>query len=133
MQEGVMGVHDETTKNFFRNSSVRCVLAPRYGSHKLSWFRQQVRLLWLVLSDMVSACKILRQHMKVPVSCVPTRLNLHHGLFVRVTPSICTWRVLIVKLRIIANTPAAMFSGWGGAHGTVGSGLQAGLRVLEDL
>jgi phospholipase D1/2 len=40
--EGVMGVHDEETKSFFRNSAVRCVLAPRYGDSKLSWFRQQV-------------------------------------------------------------------------------------------
>lgn len=86
-----MGVHDETTKNFFRNSSVRCVLAPRYASHKLSWFRQQVRLLCLVLNDMVSACAIFRQHMKVPVSCIPTRLNFHYSPFLGVTPSIRTW------------------------------------------
>ncbi|KAG0586511.1 hypothetical protein KC19_2G096500 [Ceratodon purpureus] len=40
--EGVMGVHDEETKSFFRNSAVRCVLAPRYADTRLSWFRQQV-------------------------------------------------------------------------------------------
>ncbi|KAG6556491.1 hypothetical protein Mapa_001817 [Marchantia paleacea] len=40
--EGVMGTHDEDTKKFFRHSAVRCVLAPRYGDNKLSWFRQQV-------------------------------------------------------------------------------------------
>ncbi|XP_024394279.1 phospholipase D delta [Physcomitrium patens] len=39
---GVMGVHDEETKSFFRNSAVRCVLSPRYADSKLSWFRQQV-------------------------------------------------------------------------------------------
>ncbi|CAM6095005.1 unnamed protein product [Calypogeia fissa] len=40
--EGVMGTHDEDTKKYFRHSAVRCVLAPRYGDNKLSWFRQQV-------------------------------------------------------------------------------------------
>ncbi|KAL3693763.1 hypothetical protein R1sor_007414 [Riccia sorocarpa] len=42
VREGVMGVHDEETKRFFRHSAVRCVLAPRYGDSKLSWFRQRV-------------------------------------------------------------------------------------------
>ena len=42
VQEGVMGVHDEETKRFFKNSAVRCKLAPRYADAKLSWFRQQV-------------------------------------------------------------------------------------------
>jgi phospholipase D1/2 len=37
-----MGVHDEDTKRYFKNTAVRCVLAPRYGDSKLSWFRQQV-------------------------------------------------------------------------------------------
>lgn len=37
-----MGVHDEETRRYFKNSAVRCVLAPRYADHKLSWFRQQV-------------------------------------------------------------------------------------------
>lgn len=134
MQEGMMGVHDEATKNFFRNSSVRCVLAPRYASHKLSWFRQQVRLLCLVLNDMVSACAIFRQHMKVPVSCIPTRLNIHHGPFLGVTPSIRTWSV-IVKIRLIVSKPAAKYSGWEGVWhcGPILNGLYAGLRVLEDL
>lgn len=113
MQEGMMGVHDEATKNFFRNSSVRCVLAPRYASHKLSWFRQQVRLLCLVMNDMVSACAIFRQHMKVPVSCIPTILNFHYGPFLGVAPSIRTWSV-IVKIWLIVNTPAAKYSGWEG-------------------
>ncbi|KAH9542560.1 hypothetical protein CY35_13G014100 [Sphagnum magellanicum] len=40
--EGLMGVHDEDTKKFFKNSAVRCVLAPRYADSKLSWFRQKV-------------------------------------------------------------------------------------------
>jgi phospholipase D1/2 len=39
-----MGVHDEDTKRYFKNTAVRCVLAPRYGDSKLSWFRQQVNL-----------------------------------------------------------------------------------------
>lgn len=40
--EGVMQTHDEETKKFFKHSSVKCVLAPRYASNKLSWFKQQV-------------------------------------------------------------------------------------------
>ncbi|XP_073296517.1 phospholipase D delta-like [Primulina huaijiensis] len=40
--EGVMKTHDEETKKFFRNSSVTCVLSPRYGSSKLSFLKQQV-------------------------------------------------------------------------------------------
>ncbi|PWA49563.1 phospholipase D delta [Artemisia annua] len=39
---GVMATHDEETKKFFKHSSVTCVLAPRYGSSKLSFFKQQV-------------------------------------------------------------------------------------------
>ncbi|KZV20639.1 phospholipase D delta-like [Dorcoceras hygrometricum] len=40
--EGVMKTHDEETKKFFRNSSVMCVLSPRYASSKLSFLKQQV-------------------------------------------------------------------------------------------
>lgn len=40
--EGVMQTHDEETKKFFKHSSVQCLLAPRYASSKLSWFKQQV-------------------------------------------------------------------------------------------
>ncbi|KAF2319874.1 hypothetical protein GH714_019912 [Hevea brasiliensis] len=40
--EGVMQTHDEETKKYFKNSSVHCVLAPRYASNKLSIFKQQV-------------------------------------------------------------------------------------------
>ncbi|KAL3729565.1 hypothetical protein ACJRO7_026660 [Eucalyptus globulus] len=40
--DGVMQTHDEETKKFFRHSGVRCVLAPRYASTKLSIFKQQV-------------------------------------------------------------------------------------------
>ncbi|VFQ99824.1 unnamed protein product [Cuscuta campestris] len=39
---GVMGTHDEETKKFFKNSSVKCVLSPRYASNKLSFFKQQI-------------------------------------------------------------------------------------------
>lgn len=39
-----MNTHDEETKKFFKHSGVRCVLAPRYGASKMSWFRQQVKL-----------------------------------------------------------------------------------------
>ncbi|KAH9308102.1 hypothetical protein KI387_036013, partial [Taxus chinensis] len=39
---GVMQTHDEETKRFFKHSSVHCVLSPRYGSSKLSWFKQRV-------------------------------------------------------------------------------------------
>ncbi|KAL2939721.1 Phospholipase D beta 1 [Bienertia sinuspersici] len=40
--EGVMQTHDEETRKFFKHSSVMCVLSPRYGSSKLSYFKQQV-------------------------------------------------------------------------------------------
>ncbi|KAG0604783.1 hypothetical protein M758_9G007300 [Ceratodon purpureus] len=40
--EGVMNTHDEETKNYFRGTAVRCVLASRYGASKMSWFRQKV-------------------------------------------------------------------------------------------
>eukprot|EP00268_Persea_americana_P000036 TRINITY_DN10013_c0_g1_i4.p1 TRINITY_DN10013_c0_g1~~TRINITY_DN10013_c0_g1_i4.p1 ORF type:complete len:550 (-),score=84.97 TRINITY_DN10013_c0_g1_i4:1475-3124(-) len=40
--EGVMQTHDEETRKFFKNSSVCCVLSPRYASNKLSVFKQQV-------------------------------------------------------------------------------------------
>lgn len=38
-----MNTHDEETKSFFKNTGVRCILAPRYGADKTTWFRQQVR------------------------------------------------------------------------------------------
>ncbi|KAJ0967898.1 hypothetical protein J5N97_024815 [Dioscorea zingiberensis] len=40
--KGMMGTHDEETRKFFKNSSVVCVLSPRYASSKLSIFRQKV-------------------------------------------------------------------------------------------
>ncbi|KAK9990078.1 hypothetical protein SO802_025063 [Lithocarpus litseifolius] len=39
---GMMLTHDEEIKKFFKHSSVTCVLAPRYGSSKLGYFKQQV-------------------------------------------------------------------------------------------
>lgn len=39
---GVMQTHDEETRNFFKHSSVNCVLSPRYPGSKLSIFKQQV-------------------------------------------------------------------------------------------
>ncbi|PRQ47307.1 putative phospholipase D [Rosa chinensis] len=39
---GMMQTHDEETRKFFKHSSVTCVLAPRYGSSKLSIMKQQV-------------------------------------------------------------------------------------------
>ncbi|PWA39084.1 C2 domain-containing protein [Artemisia annua] len=39
---GVMQTHDEETRKFFKHSSVKCVLSPRYGSGKLGLFKQQV-------------------------------------------------------------------------------------------
>ena len=46
-KEGVMQTHDEETRKFFKHSSVTCVLSPRYGSSKLSYFKQQVHtILW---------------------------------------------------------------------------------------
>ncbi|KAL9690245.1 hypothetical protein QQ045_010642 [Rhodiola kirilowii] len=40
--EGVMATHDEELKKFFKHSSVNCVLAPRYGSSKLGFIKQQI-------------------------------------------------------------------------------------------
>ncbi|KAF7069192.1 hypothetical protein CFC21_074856 [Triticum aestivum] len=40
--DGVMHTHDEETRRFFRHSGVHCVLVPRYGSSKLSIFKQHV-------------------------------------------------------------------------------------------
>ncbi|KAE8707249.1 Phospholipase D delta [Hibiscus syriacus] len=40
--EGVMQTHDEETRKFFKRTNVHCVLAPRYASSKLSFFKQQV-------------------------------------------------------------------------------------------
>ena len=37
-----MQTHDEETFKFFKHSSVTCVLAPRYASSKLGYFKQQV-------------------------------------------------------------------------------------------
>lgn len=37
-----MQTHDEETRKFFKHSSVTCVLAPRYASGKLGYFKQQV-------------------------------------------------------------------------------------------
>ena len=42
-----MNTHDEETKNYFRGTGVRCVLASRFGASKMSWFRQKVSLLLL--------------------------------------------------------------------------------------
>ncbi|XWS45611.1 hypothetical protein CRYUN_Cryun15aG0151100 [Craigia yunnanensis] len=39
---GVMQTHDEETFKFFKHSSVTCVLAPRYASSKLGYFKQHV-------------------------------------------------------------------------------------------
>ncbi|KAF7846834.1 hypothetical protein BT93_L3685, partial [Corymbia citriodora subsp. variegata] len=39
---GVMQTHDEETRNFFKHSSVNCVLAPRNPSSKLGYIKQQV-------------------------------------------------------------------------------------------
>ncbi|KAM0949801.1 putative phospholipase D [Dioscorea sansibarensis] len=39
---GLMQTHDEETRKFFKHSSVICELSPRYGSSKLSLFKQQV-------------------------------------------------------------------------------------------
>lgn len=46
-----MNTHDEETKNYFRGTSVRCVLASRYGASKMSWFRQKVPLLLFNFAD----------------------------------------------------------------------------------
>ncbi|XWS33917.1 hypothetical protein CRYUN_Cryun22dG0124000 [Craigia yunnanensis] len=39
---GAMHTHDEETRKFFKHSSVICVLAPRFASSKLGFFKQQV-------------------------------------------------------------------------------------------
>ncbi|KAK4741706.1 hypothetical protein SAY87_025294 [Trapa incisa] len=40
--DGVMQTHDEETRKFFKNSSVNCVLSPRYASSKLGIMKQQI-------------------------------------------------------------------------------------------
>lgn len=50
-----MGVHDQDTKKFFKNSGVRCVLAPRYADNKLSWFQQQVHILHPTISTSLTS------------------------------------------------------------------------------
>jgi hypothetical protein len=42
-----MQTHDEETKKFFKHSSVTCVLAPRYASSKMGYFKQQVSFISL--------------------------------------------------------------------------------------
>ena len=42
-QSGLMGTHDEETREFFRHSHVHCLLAPRHIDNKLSLFKQHVR------------------------------------------------------------------------------------------
>jgi hypothetical protein len=37
-----MNTHDEETKKFFKNTGVRCILAPRYADDTVSWVRQKV-------------------------------------------------------------------------------------------
>ncbi|PSS36579.1 Phospholipase D delta like [Actinidia chinensis var. chinensis] len=39
---GVMQTHDEETMKFFKHSSVKCVLSPRYASSKLGYIKQKV-------------------------------------------------------------------------------------------
>ena len=46
LQPGMMLTHDEEVKKFFKHSSVTCVLAPRYGSSKLGYFKQQVNMFY---------------------------------------------------------------------------------------
>jgi hypothetical protein len=46
LQAGMMQTHDEETKKFFKHSSVTCVLAPRYASSKMGYFKQQVNLFY---------------------------------------------------------------------------------------
>eukprot|EP00850_Spirogloea_muscicola_P007979 SM000041S15538 [mRNA] locus=s41:625521:629240:- [translate_table: standard] len=41
-QTGVMRTFDEETKNFFKHTGVRCMLAPRHPEDKMSWFRQKI-------------------------------------------------------------------------------------------
>ncbi|KAA3461103.1 phospholipase D delta-like [Gossypium australe] len=54
---GVMQTHDEETLKFFKHSSVTCVLAPRYASSKLGYFKQQARFyLFELLSRLLEPC-----------------------------------------------------------------------------
>lgn len=41
LQRGVMKTHDEDTKRFFKDSSVICLLSPRYPSNKLGIVKQK--------------------------------------------------------------------------------------------
>ncbi|KAJ0251058.1 Phospholipase D delta [Hirschfeldia incana] len=40
--QGFMKTHDEETRKFFKGSSVKCILSPRYASNKLGLFKQQM-------------------------------------------------------------------------------------------
>jgi hypothetical protein len=60
-----MDTHDEETKNYFRGTGVRCVLASRYGASKMSWFRQKVTLLLLNPSNFEVVSR----------SCLPPRTD----------------------------------------------------------
>ncbi|KAL4379743.1 hypothetical protein GQ457_02G013390 [Hibiscus cannabinus] len=42
IKKGQMDTHDEETRRFFKHSSVICVLAGRYASNKLGYFKQKV-------------------------------------------------------------------------------------------
>jgi hypothetical protein len=46
LQFGKMETHDKDTKKFFKHSSVTCVLAPRYASGTLGYFKQKVNLIY---------------------------------------------------------------------------------------
>ena len=45
-----MHTHDEETRKFFKHSSVTCVLAPRFASSKLGFFKQEARFFHCELS-----------------------------------------------------------------------------------
>lgn len=60
-----MATHDEETKKFFKHSSVNCVLAPRYGSSKLSIIKQQACLISLFYILVIAVSVIARRQ----VSC----------------------------------------------------------------
>lgn len=53
-----MNTHDEETKKFFKNTGVRCILAPRYGAEKMSWVRQKVCpvLRYLFFENLTVSC-----------------------------------------------------------------------------
>lgn len=86
VQSGVMNTHDEETKNYFKGTGVRCVLAPRYGASKMSWFKQKVSFLLMKFSKLCSHSSVSGSIVSGAIGANPNTLCL---AFEYVTMYIC--------------------------------------------